>query len=369
MKRHCFNNRRSFARGCEPQSRGLPEKNGERKRWVAPRVVWISILMLGCTAEVRANQMPFNLDTNRSIVELRGTVLVFGLNHVLNYYFTHPHSRLTAWQGVIHANVSTNEITFTGGNRVVLMENGIWEPDTNGVPGFAPGDYGARVGNPSSPPPQVQVLGNVACRQWGFETISTNIAMQNGRFSARPVRMWFVPEEKSALDYRFVLTTNPGDPDLKPAGENSYVTDNVIASTSVVAAGRAWMSQALTNRTLTQAKLELEDGIETLTLPLEGWHTFTTVADSGYIVRFDLILDGTLVATRIPVMQLLLTEVPDGPFQLSWPPGYRLQRASSLEKDDWEDDAIESPLEIQPSLPAEYFRAVRINTPPQPPTQ
>lgn len=311
--------------------------------------------------------MVFNLDTNRSVVELRGTVLVFGLNHVLNYYFTHPHSRLTAWNGDIHAEVSTNGIRFTGDNWIGLMENGIWQPDTNGVPGMAPGNYGARVGNPSSPPPQIQVLGNVACRQWGFETVSTNIPMQDGRFPARGVRMRFVPEAKSAMDYRFVLTTNPGDPDIKPSDETSLSTDIVLASTSVVVAGRAWMSAMLTNRITTQATLELEDGVETLTLPLEGWHSFTTVSDSGYTVRFDLILDGTLVGTLIPYLKYESAETPGGPLRLSWPPGYRLQRATCLALADWTDDVMEPPLEVhpQPDAPSEFFRVVRIAAPPE----
>ena len=245
-------------------------------------------------------------------------------------------------------------------NWMPLRENGSWEPDTNGVPGFAPGNYGLK---PAVDLISIKIEGRAACRQWGFDTISTNLPMTNGQFAMRPVFTRFVPAAHSAVDYRFVLTLNPGDPDVVPHSSPASAKTESGTGSTTTAAGRAWMTGMLTNRTTVKGTLGLEDGVETLTLPLEGWHSFTATA-AGYQFRFDMILDGQLVGTRIPVIEFEPPATPGGPLRLSWPPGYRLQRATQLSPPNWTNDAVQPPVEITTGQPAEYFRAIRYIAPP-----
>jgi hypothetical protein len=155
----------------------------------------------------------------------------------------------------------------------------------------------------------------------------------------RPVLTRFVADALSAVDYRFVLTLNPGETDLVP---RQSPTVRAQEESSTIVAGRAWMSGVLTNRTTLKGSLAHQDGVETLTLPLEGWHSFSTTA-AGYSFRFEV---------EAPTQA-------GGPLRLSWPPGYRLQRATRLFPPNWTNDAITSPLVIHVLQPAEYFRAIR----------
>ena len=302
---------------------------------------WIGILAFAMVVQARAEVTNFSIDPDRSVVELRGTVLAFGLNLALNSQATG--SMQTRWTGTLQIEETTNTIQFVGGNWISVMDSGIWEPDTNGVVGSAPANYGARAANYVA----IIVSGFAAFRQMGFDTISPPLALQNGQFPVRQIQMRFVEAARSAVDYWFSVSNNIGDPDF---------TESVLANAPVF--GRAYLQGGITNRATNAARLSVEAGVQTLRIPIDARCAFVARAATGPEFRFSLVLVGQLVATPSAIVTCEPLWI-DGPaVRLFWPPGYRLQGASRLSPADWSDLASEGPLELPANEPAQFFRAI-----------
>lgn len=307
--------------------------------------LWVFAMVL---AEARAGVITFSVDPVRSVVELQGTVLAFGLNLSLNEQAAG--SMKVSWRGTLRAEVSDSTVRFVSGNWVPLMESGVWQPDTNGFVGSAPANYGARAGVNLS----LIVSGHAAFRQMGFEMISPELTLQSGQFPVRQIEMRFVEAAKSAVDYRFSLTNNPGDPDFALAGAKPQA---VLAT--LTAAGRTLLQGEITNRATNAARLFLENGVQTMTIPIDARYVFVARANTGDEFRFSLLLIGQLVAIPGAIVEYQ-PAIPGGPIRLSWPPGYRLQRATEFSPGGWSDLATDSPLEVPTHESLEYFRAIRV---------
>jgi hypothetical protein len=161
------------------------------------------------------------------------------------------------------------------------MDSGIWQPDTNGVTGFAPANYGARAANYVA----IIVSGFAAFRQMGFDTISPVLALENGQFPVRHIQMRFAEAARSAVDYWFSVSNNIGDPDF---------TESVLANAP--AFGRTYLQGGITNRATNAARLSMEAGVPTLRIPIDARCVFVARAATGQEFRFSLVFVGQLVA-------------------------------------------------------------------------
>jgi hypothetical protein len=72
------------------------------------------------------------------------------------------------------------------------------------------------------------------------------------------------------------------------------------APMTVTVAGRHVLSGALDNRATDLGGVGVNDGVRTLTVPIDARYSFTPVADSGEQLRFDLIFTGRLVGAAMP---------------------------------------------------------------------
>lgn len=314
------------------------------RRWF-----WVPTLALLFPGEARAGITTFSIDPERSVIELQGTVLAFALNLSLNPQA--PGSMKVPWGGTLRADVTDNSIRFLGGNWVPVMDSGIWQPDTNGVPGSAPANYGARAANYVS----IIVSGYAAFRQMGFDTVSPELPLLNEQFQVKNIQMRFVEAARSAVDYWFSLSNNIGDPDFTfgEAGPQSVLS-------TVVAAGRTYLQGGITNRATNAARLSVENGVQTLTIPIDARCVFIARAHTGQEFRFSLVLVGQLVAIPGATLECERLATPGAPLRLSWPAGYRLQRAGSLSPWDWSEVPADSPLEVPAHERFEFFRLMRV---------
>lgn len=313
------------------------------------QMLWLCALLSGGGPEGRCEVLTFSLDPLRSRVEMSGTINAFGLNLAIKEQASG--SLVAPFKGMVLAEVSDAAIGFTGASRIAPLETRSWEPGPYGVPGFAPASYGALVSvNLGS----LEVLGKAACRGWAFNVLSTNLLLTNGTFLSRRVGLPFFDSTNSVVDYHFVIkSSGGGDPDFapKPKASSTPVTTTV--------AGRHVLSSGgLTNRATNAASVAMQNGVSTLSIPIDAVCAFT--ATNGHNrFRFFLVFSGQLVGTLGSFVDWVPPSTPGGPLKLSWPSGYKLQRATQFWPPDWADFSEQSPLETQPSGRAYYFRAVR----------
>lgn len=312
-----------------------------RHSWAA----WSPLVLLLVAADASSALVTFTLDPARSTIELSGTVNAFGLSLALKEQA--PSSLDVPWTGASGANVSGVGIEFVTGNRITLPDSRNWEPGPYGVPGVAPASYGMLA---SVELGSIAVIGKIACRHWSLDTFTTNLTLQDGTFLARRVRFPFFDETNSVVDYHFLSRTGgPGDPDFAPS---SPYTTNIVA-------GRHIVSGSLTNRATNSARVAIENGLETLRVPMDAIYTFT-VTNGNNRFRFSMVFTGELVGVVTPKVEIVAPQTSGQPFRVSWPLGYKLQRATRLADPDWTDHSSQSPLEVAATGAAHYFRAVKL---------
>lgn len=325
--------------------------------------VWLlATLIFGGTA-AHCEVTTFNLDPNQSSIEIQGTINGFGLNMVLKQQATG--SLKARYSGKIAAEFAGTNIQFIGGSRIKPFEIANWEPGPFGAEGSAPASYGLLA---SVNLGTLTVVGKAASREWQFDVTSAELPLQNGTFASRHLRLPFFDTTNSVLDYHFFFRMVIGDPDftgdrvesaegVKPDGSVSAAGSDEI---TITAAGRHIMSGMLTNRATTPAIITTQNEVRTLVVPVDARYSFL-VTNANHQFRFDLIFIGQLVASDAGMVEYTAPTGSGNPIQLSWPAGYKLQRASKLSPPDWEDLALESPIEHPTLQPSEYFRAVKSN--------
>jgi hypothetical protein len=291
---------------------------------------WLATFLIFGQPHAKAEVISFAIDTNRSSVALKGSVTAVDLGGLVIALKEQGAGSLNAmYGGTIVADLSSDAIRFVGGSQIIPLESKAWEPGPNGADGTSLASYAAQASI------SFIAAAKAASRRLVFDATSTELPLQGGEFDVKQVGIRFVDTANSVIDFR--------------------VTGAVQAQGSKILSG------LLTNRVSNLGKVSAEDGVQTLTIPIDATYSFVVEDDSGQEFRFDLIFAGQWVGTPAApgaVVEFDPPSMPGGPLKLFWSPSYKLQRATVLSPPNWADYATESPVEIPTSQPGEYFRVV-----------
>lgn len=274
----------------------------------------------------------YDLDPERSVVSLSGTISALGLEVPMEPQA--PGSLTASFGGSLRVEQGDGRLSFLPGGQVVPRENGSWEPGLGGVAGRAPASYAGKA--------RIQVLFFTASAVAASRAVSMGLTSPpltvgaDGTFPAGSLQVTFLEGASSALDFR--------------------ITGAVEQS------GTRLLTGLLTNRVSTVGRRSTNNGVETLTVPVDAGYTFQVESDVGP-TEFRMRFVGQLVATRReeveePVVVLQPPTAPGEPLTLAWPAAFKLQRATQLLPPNWVDDPSSSPLTVPTTQPGEFFRVI-----------
>lgn len=274
---------------------------------------------------LRAELVTFTLDPARSSVALSGDASGAALQA------QGPGSLEAIYDGTIVLDVGTSEIRFVGGSRIAPREPSSWQPGPKGADGSAPASYGGKAQLGAG---LFSISAVAATRRILLDLVSpTSFPLQSGGFDATGLGFQFVETNNPVLDYKTTGIVNQKD-------------------------GMA-LSGLATNKLAGASTLVTEGTLQTLTLKVSATYVFELLlpGDSS------LSLSGQLVATRVvPDAPPTVTIAPVAPgatsMTLSWPAGFKLQKATRLSNSDWGDTGASSPAVIPFSGEGEYFQVV-----------
>lgn len=283
------------------------------------------LLLVGQATCLRAELATFTLDPARSSVTLSGSASGAALQA------QGPGSLEAVYDGTVVLDVGPTEIRFVGGSRIAPREPNSWQPGPKGADGSAPASYGgkAQIGSGF-----LSVSAVAATRRLLLDMLSpTPFALQSGSFSAEGLAFQFVETNNPVLDYK---------------------TSGLLSQRDGMA-----LSGLATNRIAGASTLVTEGDVQTLTLKVSATYIFELLIPDDS----SLSLSGQLVATRVvgaAPPSIVISPVAPGAtsMTLSWPAGFKLQRATRLGNPDWGDTGKSSPAVIPFSGDGEYFQVV-----------
>lgn len=282
-------------------------------------------LLVGSAICLRAELATFTIDPARSSIVLSGSASGAVLQE------QGPGSLAAIYDGTVVVDVGTSQIRFVGGSRVAPRELQAWQPGAKGAAGSAPASYGAKAKLGSG---LFSINAVAATRRLMLDLLCpTPFTVQDGSFSAE------------GLAFQFVETNNP---------TLDYKTTGIAAESDGLA-----LSGLATNRIAGASTLVTEGNVQTLTVKVSATYVFELLVPDDS----SLSLAGQLVATRvIPDAPPGIVIAPVAPgatsMTLSWPAGFKLQRATRLGTPDWGDTGKSSPAVIPFSGDGEYFQVV-----------
>lgn len=302
--------------------------SGSPGGWWLRTAIWV----VGLGALVRAEQAVYELDPERSVVNLSGTISALGLEVPMEPQA--PGSMTASFGGSLPVEQGGGLIRFLPGGQLVPRENGNWEPGVGGSVGRAPASYAGKA--------RIQVLFFTASAVAASRAVSMGLTSEplpvdaDGSFPAGSLLVTFQEGASSSLDFRIT----------------GAVEQN----------GSRLLSGLLTNRVSSVGQWSTNGGVETLTVPVDAGYTFEVESDVGP-TEFRMRFIGQLVATRRevveePVVVLQPPATPGEPLTLAWPAAFKLQRATQLIPPNWVDDPATSPLTVPTTQPGEFFRVI-----------
>lgn len=283
------------------------------------------LLLVGHTICLRAELLTFTVDPARSSIALSGEASGAALQA------QGPGGLEATYDGSIVLDLTPGEIRFVGGSRIAPREPNSWQPGAQGVDGSAPASYGAKaqIGGGF-----LSVSAVAATRRLMLDLLSNApFPVQDGSFSAEGLGFQFVETNNPVLDYR---------------------TTGFISRRDGMA-----LSGLATNRIAGASTLVTVGNLQTLTLKVSATYVFELLVPNDS----SLSLSGQLVATRmIPDVppEIVIAPVLPGAtsMTLSWPSGFKLQKATRLGNPDWSDTGNSSPAVIPFSGEGEFFQVV-----------
>lgn len=302
-------------------------------RWISGLVCIAAAVGVLCGYVARSENVRYELDPARSVIELGGVLRALGATLPLREQG--PGGLEARYAGFIETRLEEGSIEFIGGSEIRPLEEESWAPGPFGEEGSALASYGIRAAINII---IVDVTLNAASRDMLFDARSGPLPLTDGTFSTAQLTIEFAEGAPAAVDYRSTGTVN----------EN----------------GRRLNMGSLTNRMDLPGRLETVDGVETLTIPVDANYALTVESDDGPVV-FDLDFIGELVAVRsgsgedLPAITYMFPRDGSGTLNLDFPDTiYKLQRATQLEPGDWADFAETSPANVALEGGGAYFRVV-----------
>ena len=287
------------------------------------RLLTLLVTLSSLTA-VRAEQLTFTLDPTRSAITLSGSASGAALQPQA------AGSLATTFEGTIVLDVGAVEVNFPGGSRVIPQELNSWQPGPAGADGSAPASYGGKATIGSG---FFSVSAVAATRRLSFDLLSAPLSFAAGSFNAEGLQFRFVETNNPVLDYRTtgLLNQRDGQP------LQGLATNKLAGASTLVTAGN----------------------VQTLTIPVDAAYRFELLLPDDSVLQ----LTGQIVATRtIPdgAPEIVIAPVAPGAnsMSLSWPAGFKLQKATRLLNPDWTDTGATSPATIPFVNAGEYFQIV-----------
>lgn len=212
-------------------------------------------------------------------------------------------SLTTAYEGVIRAVISSNQIGFPGGSLIDAQVSGAWQPLPGGDSGTAPADYGGVAVGPLGIVTIYATLRNLV-----LDLDSPCVPLNGGQFAA------------TALT--FLPASNPSP------------TVDVRALTPFPVPFTGPFTAPMPNQAVAAGVLEVTDPVETLTVPFHAIVPLTVLSPNDSLLNFQ----GAIVArrTNAPPRLAIRLGTPNGGFNtviLSWPnpsAGFVLQQTSNM---------------------------------------
>ena len=290
---------------------------------------WNAIVMLcGSNAIGRAEPKTFTLDQAQSVLTLSGTFSGFTIEQ------QGPGSLTTHYTGTIETDLSDTTIAFVSGSQIAGVTNGNWEPETNGVAGTAPANYGGEVVN-------FFVNGKAAVRDVLLDVTSGDLTVTNGLFLSQGLEFTFPSIAATAFDYTYaILGGSPGS-------------------------GRQPFTGMLTNTVITNATLNPQGAELVLTIPVDiaGTASVQSPNDLQYRLRGQLV---ARAATSVPLLiDSFQTSSGQLGFTIATTPGRSFTILASTNLTDWpatvdQFTATNNPtvrtVTLPALLPQQYFR-------------
>jgi len=290
-------------------------------------------LALASTLGAFAEVLQLQVDPAKSAITLSGTVEISGT--VVPLQEQGANSLVANYTGTIPVDVTAGNIRFISGATLQALEPNDWRPGLGGVDGVAKASYAAKA---SVTIFIFSVNAFAASRNVVLDASSVSLPLTAGKFRGVDIDFKFADTANSTLDFQ--------------------------ASGFVSAKGTKLLSGILTNRVASMGSFEGPAGDEALTIPVDATFGFEAASDEGIVVKFQLAFKGQIVAKRAAVVEeprvaFALPATPGGPISLNWSKSYKLQRATSLSPVNWTDVVADSPINIPPIQPGEYFRVVK----------
>jgi len=199
----------------------------------------------------------FTVNTTQSYVSISGRVLGQPLHE------QRAGSLTTRYSGTLIAEVGSDTIQFPGQSQVVAMDNGSWEPLSDGSEGSESANYGGTAS-------YFLTTGVAALRQVQLDVTSGVVAVANGQFDTEPLTFSIPGDAGCSLAYRV---------------EGAYNDSGVTSLDGKSATGQQ-----------TMARLTTEGSQQVLTIPINYTMYFSLLNNNDTTVT----LTGQLVATQSP---------------------------------------------------------------------
>lgn len=239
----------------------------------------------------------FTLDPDQSEITVSGELMGFTMQAQA------PGSLTTKFEGVIHAAVQGNAITFAETGSIQARNNGTWQPSADGTTGSAPANYGGQIA-------AFLVNAKAAVRNIELRLLSDALPLNNGQFDSKGVTFFFPSNGPSSFAYNSTgLVTDHGSKPLE-----GYATNNIATLSSFVSSG----------------------GQETITIPVDATFRASLFTTNDTL----LTVKGALVAVRAAVSPLRVESISVGNqmITLQWQtePGKQFRVLFSADLQNWQ---------------------------------
>jgi hypothetical protein len=248
----------------------------------------------------------FTLDTNQSWLTVAGTVQGAAITQQA------PGSLTTKYGGTLQATQTGNTIQFADQSLITALNNGNWQPLTNGNAGFAAANYGASVSLVAG---FVKVKAALRLLQIGISSPAI-IVNGNGQFVATNLALWFPSNAASSLAFQ----------------------ETGLASGS----GSTALTGQATNGSTASATLSTTGNLQVLTIPVNTQFTFSTASPDDTILN----VVGQLVATEprtpavVPILQSPTVQSQIVTLRWQAPAGQQFQVQSSTNFVTWQTNGV-----------------------------
>jgi hypothetical protein len=213
-----------------------------------------SLWMAGA-AQTALGEYLFTLDASQSRISISGNVMGAPIQAQGSGSLT------TQYGGTLLAEISGNTIQFPGQSQVVALDNGSWQPLSDGGAGSDPANYGGKASRFSA-------TGVAAVRDVEVDVTSGALALVNGSFDTQAITVSIPAGAPSSMAYRV---------------QGSINDSGVVALGGESASGQS-----------AQGSLITVGSQQVLTMPIYYRFFFSLASPNDTMVT----LTGQLVATR-----------------------------------------------------------------------